>query len=66
VQLSQEEYLNWLNDPVTKEVRKILRKRQEVLKESWVDGKWADGDDAYARGLANGILQMEVLDSEFE
>lgn len=65
--LSREDYLSWLNDPVTKEVRRILGERQAVLKDSWAEGKFADGDgdDAYARGLCNGMLQMEMLDSEF-
>lgn len=39
---SKEEFLGWLDDPVTRLVRQLLQRKRQLLKDRWESGSLTD------------------------
>jgi hypothetical protein len=54
--LTQEEFLDWLENPVTKALKKSLTKEREYLKESWCRGNLENEEEV--KGRCNAVLAI--------
>lgn len=69
MEISQEQFSTWLEDPVTKSVRQLLHKWLEDRKDQWAQGAFL-GEGHFptlmenARALGNVEICQAVLDLE--
>jgi len=52
--LTQQEYLDWVEHPATKALKKALNKDREYLKEMWCRGNLTNEEEV--KGRCNAIL----------
>ena len=71
VSKEQAEFLEWLEHPMTEQLRAWARRKREALKESWAQGSFSDGFDvamavknAGATGACSAYLEVEKMDFE--
>ncbi len=55
-EISKEEWVEWLQHPVTQLVRAVVRRRREDLKESWATGAYTSEGEFGTRFLGAGAL----------
>ena len=67
----QEEFLQWLQNPVSQQLRQWAQRKRQALMESWANGQFSDGFDvamavknAGATGACSAYL--EVMEVNFE
>jgi hypothetical protein len=60
--LTQEEFLDWLENPATKALKKALTKDREYLKEMWCRGSLTNEEEI--KGRCNAILGILNLTYE--
>ena len=71
VSKEQAEFLEWLEHPVTEQLRAWARRKREALKESWAQGSFSDGFDvamAVKNAGATGACSAykEIVEIDFE
>ena len=60
--ITQQEFLDWVENPVTKELKKALHNDREYMKEQLVRGNASD--EMEIRGRCNAILSLLNLTYE--
>lgn len=41
--ITEEQFTDWLNSPVTEEILEALERRSEIIKQAWVSQSWDEG-----------------------
>ena len=69
MEISREQFDNWLQDPVTQELRRVLGRRRQERKDSWEHGELSDWSkdthillNAAAIGECKGYAFVQELD----
>ena len=63
LEITEEQFLNWLADPVTRAHKEFLRRWKEQLKDQWANGDFiGENNDESARLGANAFGKCFILD----
>jgi hypothetical protein len=69
--IAEEEFLGWLDHPVTKQLREWAHRRREDLKEQWANGTFSaafDTEMAVKNAGATGFCSamQELIDIDYD
>ena len=66
MEISKEEFLAWLANPVTREVHQVLRERREKVAEMLCRGKCINDETGHARAVGRCEEIMDLLEMTYE
>lgn len=58
--VTEQDFLEWIEHPITKAFKKALWKNREVLKENLIRGNYTNQEQV--QGMAEAITQILVMD----